>query len=228
MTQDPVDRLLEDLDTALSVQPSPAVAAQVRRRMGAHSRSVGHGFRWWAVAAGAAAAVLVTSYATLDRSLPETLSDERPAGHEPRVADAAAEPPRRATAPHEERGTLHPSAPAETARRSLTEAPGQMTVRAESEPDVVVSPADRLGFEQLQAAVSSGRITAETLASVAAHLEPTIVIPTILTVHQASAQGSSPGEKRDDRAIGGTDLARPGGSRLAPGTDPPSYIRSDS
>jgi hypothetical protein len=228
MTQDPVDQLLEDLDTALSVQPSPAVAAQVRRRMDAHSRSVGHGFRWWAGAAVAAAAVLVTSYATLDRSLPESLSDERPAGHEPRVADAVAAPPRRATAAIEGRGRLQPSAPAETARRSPTEAPGQMTVWAESEPDVVVSPADRLGFEQLQAAVSSGRITAETLASAAGHLEPTIVIPTILAVHQTPALGNGPVEKRDERAIDGTDLARPGGPRLVPDTDPPSYTRSDS
>jgi hypothetical protein len=103
-----------------------------------------------------------------------------------------------------------------------------MTVPTENEPEVVVSPDDRLGFEQLHAAVSSGRISAETLASLAAHSTPTILVPTILTVYQTPALGGSPGENRNERVIDGTDLARPGSSRLVPSIDPPSYRRSDS
>lgn len=231
MTHDPVDQLLEDLDTALSVRPSPAVAAQVRRRIDAHGRSVGPRFGLWAGGAVAAAAVLATTYTTWNRIQPEATRDERSAVHAPLADGAEAEqrmPTTEVTEVIAEGGTRHAPAPEVTSRRVLVEAPRRMIVLTESEPDVVVSPADRLGFEQLQAAVSAGRITAETLVSVAVNLEPTIVIPTMVSIRQTPVPGSSPGTTRDERVIDGTDVARPGGSHLVFETIPPSFVRSAS
>lgn len=228
MTHDPVDQLLEDLDTALSVRPSPAVAAQVRRRIDAHGRSVGPRFGLWAGGAVAAAAVLATTYATWNRIQPEATRDERSAVHASLADGAEAESRMPTTEVIAEGGTRHAPAPEVTSRRVLVEAPRRTTVLAESEPDVIVSAADRLGFEQLQAAVSAGRITAETLVSVAVNLEPTIVIPTMVSIRQTPVPGSSPGATRDERVIDGTDVARPGGSHLVFETIPPSFVRSTS
>jgi hypothetical protein len=93
---------------------------------------------------------------------------------------------------------------------------------------VVISPADRLGLEQLQSAVSSGRITSEMLASVAVNLEPTMVVPTILALPEAPIQVGAPRTTPGERGVDGVDVARPGGPRLLPGNAPSSFTGSAS
>jgi hypothetical protein len=227
MTQDPVDRLLEDLDRALSVQPSAAMTAQVRRHIDAHRLPTSPRFGVWTLAAAAVAAVLATSYVGLNRVNVEAPVVQR-ASVSAAPTSGAATPQSRSTG-----AAVEPLA-ASMARTERAERPRPAdihslpAVRPDPMFDIVISPADRLGLEQFQLAVSSGRITSEMLASASVNLEPTMVIPTILAVHETPLLVGTPPTPPGDRGLDGTDVSRPGGPQLLPGNAPSSFRGSAS
>jgi hypothetical protein len=223
MTHDPVDRLFEDLETALSVQPSPALAAQVRRRIETQQQSVRPPFRLWAGAVVAVAAILVTGYATWHSPQVDAPRTERPevlAALATSSPDAAASPTPAVTE--------EPRVPVPAPQPRTSVSASRRADPRTDEPLVIVSAADRLGFEQLRAAVASGRITADTLVSSAVIIEPTIVIPTMVQIGQPDAATGGPGSSTGDRGGDGLNVAQPDGLRFVPETVPPTYTRSNS
>lgn len=193
MTEDPVDQLLKDLDVALSVEPSPSVTAGVRRQIDTYERSAVARFRPW-LAAAVIVAVAVASYAVWPRSQSETAVDERLASATTTPAPIAASAPTLPGPVEVEGSTLDTPAsdepPARPTRRSSVGAPPRVAVVAlDNEPEVIVSPAVRLGFEQLRAAVASGRITAESFGNTAVNLELTVVVPIAVAVLPLTLDG---------------------------------------
>jgi hypothetical protein len=181
MTDERVDELLSELDEALSVEPSPSVAARVRTRISEQSErrpravlrltvatamvavaTIGAAV-WWQAEPGRTEPprqVLRRSDdpARVENSAPAV---EKPSGTLDRIArsSVAAPPPPRAGGPAQ---PVHDAVP--------------------REPDVIVSPQVRVAFEQLQAAAQAGRLTAEFVARSQLMLEPTVVTPVSIDI----------------------------------------------
>jgi hypothetical protein len=180
MTDERVDEVLSDLDEALSVDPSPAVAARVRTRIAAQAEQ---GSGAWPRLTTAAALLAVGTVATLWWGANPSRVDP------PRQAVTAADVPRPAQLPAPS-GSV-PSGPvARTTRASApprrspsVARPAEAVYAAPSrEPDVIVSPQARTAFEQLQAAALAGRLSEEFFAPSQAVVEPTILTPTVVEV----------------------------------------------
>lgn len=161
MTDDRVDELLKDLDDALSIEPSPVVAARVRTRIA--EKKTG-GWRLLAQSAVVASAVFVAvlSYMTWSRGVTAPQPQAVVGRVEPQPASAA--------------GTVRP----ETGTASGTAEPAHRRGSAAHSPQrrsvVQVSSATRLAFEQLQSAVASGRLMAP-LPGDHMEIEPTVITP---------------------------------------------------
>lgn len=155
MTDHHVDDLLKDLDAALSVEPSPSLAARIRAEI--DREPVSRGFRWmrWA-AVGATGAFAVVATAVVLWKSPGASAPAVPAAAIPPVATASIQPSPTRTSAH---------VPAARASRIIRAA-------AVPEPEVIVSPSVRLGLQQLADAMRSGRITGESFGEGAEQAEP--------------------------------------------------------
>ena len=163
MTDQRVNELLSDLDEALSVEPSPAVAARVRTRIAEQGeRRAGIWFQL--TAAAALAAVAAVGGAVWWPAEPSRTEAPRQALR--RSADAA-RVENSAPAVEEPSGLLDRMARSSFAAQPSSRAGGRAQPvhdAAPREPDVIVSPQVRVAFEQLQAAAQAGRLTAEFVA----------------------------------------------------------------
>ena len=188
MTNERIDELLSELDEALSVQPSPAVAARVRTRIAerAGRRPVAVlrltvAAALAAVAASGAAVWWQAEPAPMDlprqtvttpaASAPVRQTDSRPSRREPRVAAE--------------------SSSATPAMRAQARPRAGLPARAADppEPEVMVSPAMRLAFEQLQDAAQSGRLTAESFSQAEPTFDPVVVTPTVIRIRALKVEG---------------------------------------
>ena len=159
------DAALErEIETALSVDPSPEFLVRVRTRVAAEPEPSTWRLSWAIAAAGAMAAVIVlivavtrggqtTSPASADRSLaPEKPSADTSAGVVPPVdrREAPASIPSPLPALSASTVSAAPPAFSRTARSGLA-------VR-EKEPEVLVSPDEAAGLRRLIAIVRDGRV----------------------------------------------------------------------
>jgi hypothetical protein len=170
-TDERVDELLADLDRALAIEPSPVVAARARTRMKAAS-SGWPGWRWSLAAAGgvvfAAAAYLAWPQPPAVRSMSAPIASNAPLT--PGV-QAPVQVPSESTAP-----LSAPAARQARARVAVPEPVRQTTVDVR-EPEVLISPRQRIALEQLAAALKDGRLTTD---SVAAANQPIVHEPLIV------------------------------------------------
>jgi hypothetical protein len=181
MTDERVDELLKDLDAALSVQPSPSVAARVRIRIDQPSgRRVGAWRQLTTVAT--LVAVAAVTYGVWRRVEPAS-GDEPPQALATQALPAittGSAPSRRQPGDSVDGPSHLATRVVPAQRRAGLAAP----VRAAEprEPEVIVSPQVRLAFEQLQAAARSGRLTAESFASTQPAFEPVVLTPTAIEI----------------------------------------------
>jgi hypothetical protein len=153
MSQDyRVDELLKDLDTALSVEPLPVLAATVRTRIAAEPGRGWFGSNWrWVSAMASAVVIGLGGYSVWPRSTPIAREPE------PSVtAVMAGKTPATAMVP-----PVQASQPVRVARAAQTKS--APIASAAQEPEVIVSASVRAGLDQLNTNLKSGRITAETL-----------------------------------------------------------------
>lgn len=181
MTNQRVNELLSELDEALSVEPSPAVAARVRTRIAEHGeRRAG---AWLRLTTAAALVALATVGGAVWWGAEPSRTEP------PRQALRRSDDPARVqkSAPADE----EPSATVDRIARSRIAAPPSpraggpvQPVRdaGPREPDVIVSPQVRLAFEQLQAAAQAGRLSAEFVAQSQLTFEPTVVTPVSIDI----------------------------------------------
>jgi len=149
---DGVDELLSDLDVALAVEPSPAVAARVRTRVDERS---GWRPRLWPLAVATSFAMAVGAYALW----PGTSSPSNPTpearsvlpSHAARTVPASVRP---------EEGRTPVAATRNASRSRSKHVPAARAVAAR-EPEVIVSPEVAVAFAGLQAAALEGRLTAD-------------------------------------------------------------------
>lgn len=149
---DRVDELLKDLDTALSVEPLPVVAATVRARIAAKPGRGWIGSNWrWVSAMASAVVIGLGGYSVWPRYT--TVAPEQ----SPSVTTVTAEKtPANTIAPQPQS-----SQPVRVARAARTRS--VPLAAAASEPEVIVSASVRLGLEQLATNLKSGRITPDAL-----------------------------------------------------------------
>lgn len=227
MTDDRVDELLKDLDAALSVQPSPAVAASVRTRI-ADSRAAWT-MDWRPLAAAAAmVAVVAASYAAWPRRVPTPVAADRAGLTEDPPSDPSAvqSPTSIVQGPtstvREPRVTV---AAGRTVNRKVRVAASRQPVNTDRrEPEVLVSSAVRLGFEQLLAAVAAGRITAESFTNNTVAFQLDVVEPTIVVIQPFAIDTVPVDAPRPEP--GGFEPVGPIGRLPLPFTSPPSRTRS--
>jgi hypothetical protein len=211
MTDERVDELLSELDEALSVEPSPSVAARVRTRISEQSER-----RPRAVLRLTVAAAMV-AVATIGAAV---WWQAEPARTEPprqvlRRSDDPARVENSAPAVEKPSGTLDRIARSSVADPPPPTAGGPAQPVHDAvprEPDVIVSPQMRVAFEQLQQAAGSGRLTAESLSQAQLMFEPTIITPATIEIQSVAiemvplnppATGAGPhGPRRSDRAPG--------------------------
>ena len=169
-TDERVDELLADLDRALTIEPSPALAARARTRMGA-AAPAWLGWRW-ALAAGAVIVLAGATYVAWPQPSAVRSTSAQVVPNAP--ATAGAQP--RAQVP-----SLAAPVAAPAVRQARARAAGPNPVRhataAVREPEVLVSPNQRIALEQLAAALRDGRLTTE---SVAAANQPIVQEPLIV------------------------------------------------
>jgi hypothetical protein len=146
MTDPQIDELLADLDRALAIEPSPSVAARVRTSLAGETNRSWFLMHWRGMAIGAAALVAVAAIV-------------RPAFDQPTVpstllAASAAEQPVPAPV----------GGPVATPAPRISTVPPSVARRAEPrpEPEVIVSPSQRLALDQLAAAVRDGRVNSDS------------------------------------------------------------------
>jgi hypothetical protein len=170
---DPVDDLLAELDTALDVHPSPELAARVRTRA-AEDRAPAWRRRLLAVGVMSAAALVILALLSggpREVLLPERAADDMVQRHEAVPTLTVNEP-----------GA--PVVGAATAARMPASAPRLVRTRRpiprDTAPAVVISPSMRLGLEQLQADLASGRVTAESLRARESSIEPVVITPGVV------------------------------------------------
>ena len=170
-TDERVDELLADLDRALAVEPSPALAARARTRMGA-ATSAWLGWRW-SLAAGAVIVLAGAAYFAWPQpsAVRSTSAQVVPNAPATPGAQPSAQVPSQAASPV--------AAPA--VRQARARAAGPNPVRHATaevrEPEVLISPNQRIALEQLAAALKDGRLTTE---SVAAANQPIVQEPLIV------------------------------------------------
>ncbi len=185
-----IDELLKDLDTALSVDPSPNVAARVRERIATEpagswwQRSfVGQTFRSAFLThegLGYLRAVLTAVFVVVLGAA---------AYYQSRYANAPApqvathvDPPKTTTAPPhvvQPRPAL-PAAPiVRTARAGGVRVP---SVQKDREPEVIISPGTRLALAQLDAALKAGTLTEASFAAAPVSTEPEVITVTPLEI----------------------------------------------
>ena len=176
-----IGELLADLDRALAVEPSPAVAARVRTRMEA-STFAWLGWRWSIAAASGIVLSAVAYFAwpqpTVGPSVPVQVVVTA-------LPTPAAEPLPRVPSP----AAAPLPTPAERMVRAESAEPGGAR-RASSdvrEPEVLVSPSQRIALEQLAAALRDGRLTTEAVAAAnqPSAPEPLIVPSMVIAPFQA-------------------------------------------
>jgi hypothetical protein len=191
MNDERVDELLEDLDTALAVEPSPAVAARARASFAA--QPVGGSIRWrWGFVAGAALAVVAigVGYAVWPRANQPAAPVRTTAQQREAVPAPVSSAPRTVTPRPAAAAPIPPAAPRRRAR-SVTAAPIQAVAAAEHEPEVLVSPGIRIALAQLAGAIRDGRISVDALPAEGPFvLPPPIVIPA--TVIEPFKVGQAP------------------------------------
>ena len=139
---------LTDLATALDVEPSAGFAARVRRRFDTDHPTTVWG-RWAAAIAAAVVAVLAGWLAI----------PSRPAEQSAGVAPAVAERIEPATVPSMSGARVsQPSAAVKPVVRRASRAAGRV-----AEPEVLVSPDQRLALDQLRTALADGRLDPSAL-----------------------------------------------------------------
>jgi hypothetical protein len=170
---DPVDDLLAELDAALDVHPSPELGARVRTRA-AEDRAPAWRRRLLAIGAMSAAALVVLALLLgrpREALLPERAADDM-------VQRREAVPTLTVTAPGA------PVVGAATAARMPASAPRFVRARRpiprDAEPVIVISPSMRLGLEQLQADLASGRVTGESLRARESSIDPVVITPGVV------------------------------------------------
>lgn len=171
MKDERVDDLLKDLADALSVEPSPSVAARVRTRIAEAPRSAWTGLLTLvipaAVAFVAVSAVLWWSWRT---AAPGGTKAGRVV-----VSHAALEPASAAV------GAAAEAPPVVDARQPLRSRPPREAA-APAAAVVQISPATRVAFEQLQVAAARGRITAASFEPDHVTVEPTVITPVTIEI----------------------------------------------
>jgi len=156
MTNDRVEDLLKDLDDALDVSPAPETIVKVRARIAEQSSSRWPWLSWRVVAAVAAGVAIVVigylQWTPRAASAPPQVATVIPPVHAP---PPTVEPPAHQT----------PTLPAPAAR-TVTASSAARQARAidDERLRVIVSPDQRRGIEQLQAAARAGRITDKSFA----------------------------------------------------------------
>jgi hypothetical protein len=177
---DDLDELLRDLDAALSVEPSPAVAARVRTHV--DERAGRPGFGWHL--AIASIVVVIAAYGLVYRR-----DSAQKAGNQDRTVTASREAqnevvPLRALRDDAADIPVRVPEPTGRPRRPRPEASSP----AVRQPEVIVSADVRLAFEQLQSAAWTGRLTAESLPSAQPPFVPTIVVPSTVDVRPVEVE----------------------------------------
>ena len=176
-TDERVDELLADLDRALAIEPSPAVAARVRTRV----ESDASGWFGWRLSLAAAGVIVLAGVAYLAWPRPSAVPPDSPRIASSSSATPGSQPPAHAPAqagaPGAEPATRHAGAGARTAAST----PVRHTTVEIREPEVLVSPNQRIALEQLAAALKDGRLTTESVAAANRPIvhEP-LVVPSIV------------------------------------------------
>ena len=146
---------LIDLAGALDVSPSPAFAAGVRRRV--EEQPSAPAWRWRVAAATIGGTGLVIWMAVAARP------PQGKPGPAPAVAERFERPAVAERAQLEAVSAARPPAEPPAVRPRATAARVDRPVRRAREPEVLVSPDQRLALEQLKAALESGRLDASVL-----------------------------------------------------------------
>lgn len=209
MNDERVDQLLQDLDAALAVEPSPALTAKVRRRIDDAERSTWGASRRWAIATAGVVAAFGAAYLTWPRPVHEPLPADRIAAAE--IAHQSPLPPSVQAPEHREELSPRPriaELPVHS-RRAPAEATIRAVVTAAAEPEVIVSPSVRLGLEQLQRGVAAGRITTESFATERVSIEPRMVTPTVIEI-KSIALAAVPVESPGAAGVAGDARLLPG------------------
>ena len=183
MTDPHIDELLADLDRAVAIEPSPSVAARVRTAVARDTGTRWLGWPSWAVAVGAAA--LLVGWAIV----------------RPRVNTLPISSPLPATA-----AAVKPSAPVAIPASRVSEVrPIAHRDNSGAEPEVIVSPGQRVALDQLAAAVRDGRITSDSFPAEGPPRSLDVVTITPITldvvkIQVAPAGGNSGGVIREPHA----------------------------
>lgn len=185
-----VDDVLGDLDRALSVEPSPAVTARVRRAIEAQSPRGSRWVRWTMAAAAVGTAGLALVVQT--RPEPATEPDVPPAV----VADAGAQErsaPRAAISP-----AASEASPARDASSPATRGQRVGQDRA-PEPEVLIAPDVQAAFDELLAGVAAGRITAAAFTTQPVEITPATITPTVIEIQPFGSEDQPPASPTGER-----------------------------
>jgi hypothetical protein len=191
MNDESIDELLRDLNKALSVEPSPAVAAKVRIRI-REQGAPRTGWVGWVTVAGMALVAMAYLSAPLDVDEPDRLASPLAAPHGTDIREVSQRLPDPLVTPE--------SASRGPAGRATNGAAAHAVTRsATGEPEVLVPPSVRLAYEALRRQIAEGRITSESFTPAREFEGPRIVGPTVLdlvpfeveTVHIESAPAES-------------------------------------
>jgi hypothetical protein len=190
MTDERVDELLRDLDDALSVQPSPSVAARVRTRVAVPA----HRLAGWRRLTLATAMVVVIGASYLvwrpDDAAPERAPTQGASRLDPSAAPIASSqpvPPVQSPAGH----TTPVDRATSAVRGTSVDRGGRLQADPDgvqaliptratrpAEPEVIVSPEIRLALQQLADSARMGRLPAQLPAGA----EPVVITPSVVEV----------------------------------------------
>ena len=191
MNDERVDRLFEDLDTALAVEPSPRVAARLRTYVRNAPAGNRRGMGELLMVAGAAAIVAAGYF-----SWPHKFAVSDPAGAvatQPAVVENRTSKPAGPVTMAQQRGT-----------RPQRSASAPRPIARETQVEVIVSGDARTALEQLHAAVKEGRITSESfVVPRAVGPEAVLVTPVTIEVVKAEVVSISGVESTFQLRIGG-------------------------
>jgi len=217
MTDDPrddVDELLRDLDLALSVQPSPAVAARVRTRVDQTAPSTAR--LRWVLVTGTIATLVGGSYSVWHRGTPPPAASRL----------ASVTPGRPPAGPDLPKAISSPRASFVATNDAALPAMREPAVTSSSPfAEVMVSPNVLLGLEQLQESVNAGRVSAELLAAPGLGFELAVITPTIVEI-QPVKFGTDPVDQAQPGSDGGGKPDSPGETGSMPFASPLSRTRS--
>jgi hypothetical protein len=146
-----IDALLNDLDTALSVCPSPSVASRVRARLTGPRRG-GVSIPWLVVATAGILASVIGAYVTWPRTAATQVSSFAEGLSTTTPVDLPPAPENRPSV----RQIRH-------AQRSDRTEPVARKTGGDPQPEIIVSSNTRLALAQLQAAIERGPIDSQSL-----------------------------------------------------------------